>query len=149
MKTKSDYLNWAQEKLNDGYPRQVVCSMLLDLFKTNLDTDEMEAVLAVENDFSVVMLNRNLKGIELEKAGRIDEAIYEYEANIKDEFVGSHPYERLRIIYTRLHRYDDAIRVCAQFILILKMLIEKGAPYNDTQVKVKKFEEHIRKLRGK
>jgi tetratricopeptide (TPR) repeat protein len=59
---------------------------------------------------------RNLLGIELEKAGRTNEAIPLYEQNIKENFVGSHPYERLVIIYRSMGRYDDEIRVIEKAI---------------------------------
>jgi|SRR6266545_148047 len=60
--------------------------------------------------------DRNLKGIALEKEGNVDAAIALYEANITAQFPGTHPYERLRIIYTKQKRWDDAIRVCRAYI---------------------------------
>ncbi len=53
----------------------------------------------------------NLQGKELEKQGKIDEAIILYERNVANGFDGSHPYKRLSIIYRKLKRYDDEIRV--------------------------------------
>src|ERR1700722_8392335 len=61
-------------------------------------------------------VDRNLKGIELEKKGHTAPAVRLYEANIADQFDGSHPYERLRILYARQHRWADAIRVCEAYI---------------------------------
>jgi len=54
---------------------------------------------------------RNLIGIELEEAGRIDEAILIYEQNVKGNFEGSHPYTRLAIIYRKRKQIDDEIRI--------------------------------------
>lgn len=53
-----------------------------------------------EKDFNR-QVNRNLKAIELEKAGNVKEAIKLYEMNIKENFEGNHPYDRLAIIYRR------------------------------------------------
>jgi len=61
----------------------------------------------IENNW----VNRNLKGIKLEKEGKIDKAIKLYEKNIEEEFDGSHPYERLAIIYKKKGLFDDEIRI--------------------------------------
>ncbi len=45
---------------------------------------------------------RNLQGLELERAGRIAEAIELYEQNIAEGFEGDWPYGRLVAIYERL-----------------------------------------------
>src|SRR5690606_22594299 len=47
-----------------------------------------------------------------EKVGQTDEAIALYEANLRDEFSGTHPYERLRILYAERKDWDNAVRVC-------------------------------------
>jgi len=54
---------------------------------------------------------RNLTGNELEKAGRVDEAIPLYEQNVKENFIGGHPYKRLAVIYRSRKQYDDEIRI--------------------------------------
>lgn len=54
---------------------------------------------------------RNLIGIELEKAGKVDEAIPLYEQNVQENFIGGHPYKRLAIIYRLRKQYDDEIRI--------------------------------------
>lgn len=54
---------------------------------------------------------RNLIGIELEKAGRVDEAIPLYEQNVRENFIGEHPYKRLAIIYRSRKQFDDEIRI--------------------------------------
>ena len=60
------------------------------------------------------MMEQNFKGMGKEVA-HLEEAISIYEANIADEFEGSYPYERLRIIYAEQKRYVDAIRVCEAY----------------------------------
>lgn len=39
-----------------------------------------------------------------------------YEANIQDGFDGSHPYDRLRILYKRKKDFASAIKVCEAFL---------------------------------
>lgn len=63
-----------------------------------------------------VMVGRNLKGQELERAGQVDEAIVLYEANLRDQFDDAYPYDRLRIIYTRRQDYRNAIRACRAYL---------------------------------
>ena len=62
-------------------------------------------------------VDRNLLGVELERANRIDEAIQCYQANVRDGFEGSHPYNRLAIIF---RRHNDS----ASEIAVLKRAVE-------------------------
>lgn len=64
------------------------------------------------------LIERNNKAIEREKAGDIEEAIFLYEVSVADAFIGSHPYDRLRILYTRAKQYDEAIRVCRAYLAL-------------------------------
>lgn len=84
-------------------------------------------------------VDRNLKGIELERAGDIDGAILLYEANLADGFDGDHPYDRLRVIYTRRKDLPRALVVCE---LAAKRLVRQ--PH-----KAARFREHAEKLRKK
>ena len=63
-------------------------------------------------------VKRNLKGKELEKSGNTDEAIKLYEQNIKEGFIGAHPYNRLAIIYRKRSQFDDEISVLKKAIEI-------------------------------
>lgn len=95
------------------------------------------------------LYQQNTRGIELEQAGRVDEAIKFYERSVADWFGGNHPYDRLRIIYTRREQYDDAIRVCRAFVQMAETLIELGAKRPDLKPKREKFLEWIAKLEKK
>ena len=64
----------------------------------------------------MVMATRNLKGRQLEKQGRLYDAMVLYELNVADGMQGSHPYDRLRIIYTHQKRYEDAAWVCQAYL---------------------------------
>ncbi len=80
------------------------------------DVEEMEAFSKVMKSIEDTVVDRNLNGIELEKKGHEDQAIALYEANISDRFDGSHPYNRLRILYKDRGDYANAIRACEAYI---------------------------------
>ncbi len=84
-----------------------------------------------------LMSKRNEKAQQLERDGQIERAIPLYEANVKDRFNGTLPYDRLRIIYTRQKRYADATRVCQSY---LKLSNRPGQ-------NKKRFKEYLKKLR--
>lgn len=72
----------------------------------------MDAANKIQHTF----VSRNLDRIQFERDGEDNKAIQLYEDNIQDRFVGSHPYERLRIISTIMKRHKDVVRVCQSYI---------------------------------
>jgi hypothetical protein len=50
------------------------------------------------------------------QSGDLEEAIRLYEASVAEEFVGSHPYERLSSLHDRRHDYEAALRVSETFL---------------------------------
>jgi hypothetical protein len=64
------------------------------------------------------MDQRNKQGQAYEQAGEPERAIPLYEANVTEQFFGTFPYDRLRIIYTRQNRFKDAIRVCEAYLAL-------------------------------
>ena len=74
------------------------------------------------NNFDV-WLDRNLQGIELEKCGQEQSAIRLYELNVADNCEGSHPYDRLAILYRKQKRYDEEIRVLEHAIYVFENLV--------------------------
>ena len=93
-----------------------------------------------------VMVDRNLNGKTLEAACEVDKAIALYEENVLDLFDGDHPYNRLRVIYTKRKQFAEAIRVCRIFVKIADMLIEEGSGRSDLNPKRDKFISCIEKL---
>lgn len=93
-----------------------------------------------------IMLDRNLKGKNLERRGAVDDAIKLYEANVADKFSGDFPYQRLRVIYTDQKRYADAIRVCEAFVLMANMLLNAGTSRTDLLPKRVRFLAYIEPL---
>ena len=89
-------------------------------------------------------VERNLRGIELKKAGKVEEAIELYEQNIKENFIGSHPYDELAIIYRKQKRIDDEIRVLEKAILVFENFNIKWLL---NRLKLKKFRDRLEKAR--
>jgi len=107
--------DWVQAQLTSGKPRG---PLYLALLRAPISDDmaELDALSAARDSLGDVLVDRNTEGITAEKRGDQVRAIALYEANVADQFDGSHPYERLRIIYAGLERYPDAIRVCEAYL---------------------------------
>ncbi len=86
------------------------------------------------------LTERNNQGIDLEKKGKIEEAIFAYEVSINDAFFGTHPYNRLRIIYSKRQWYKDAIRVCKIYLALPDREHGQDKPH---------FRHHLEKLQKK
>ncbi len=68
---------------------------------------------------------RNNKGIVFETKGNIDDAIKIYEENIEVGYTAIHSFARLMVIYRKLKKYDDEIRVINKAIEIFTRENEK------------------------
>jgi len=97
----------------------------------------------IENNW----VNRNLKGIELEKEGKIDKAMKLYEKNIEEEFDGSHPYTRLAIIYSKKGLLDDEIRVLKKAVWVFDNVVYKER--GDRSQTLDKFKKRLEKANKK
>ena len=88
---------------------------------------------------------RNLLGHDLEKAGRVDEAIKLYEQNINENFEGNHPYDRLAIIYRKRGQHEEEIRVLEKAVWVFKNVVleERG----DRDPKLEKFYQRLEKAK--
>ncbi len=135
-KSQTDFLQWAYEQMAAGVPRQLVCDELI-YGKVESPLDRQGRSEA-EHELSGVMVDRNLLGQALEKVGRGDEAIALYEANVVDQFNGSHPYERLRIIYEKRNDVAKALRVCRIYVALATREVD--------QKKRKEFEKNVERL---
>ena len=93
-----------------------------------------------QEELQHIMVNRNNRGRQLEQKGNIGKAIQLYETNIQDRFNGTHPYNRLRIIYTKQQHYQDAIRVCRAYLAL---------PNRETGQDKAHFKHHLQKLQAK
>jgi len=79
----------------------------------------------------------------------IEVAIRLYETSVAEEFVGSHPYERLASLHERRHDYEEALRVSEAFLrLAASGKMPRGAQRSADR-KRPRFEariEHYRRL---
>jgi len=90
-------------------------------------------------------VDRNLKGKELEKEGKIDKAIKLYEKNVSEDFDGNFPYDRLAIIYHKRNMIDNEIRVLEHGIEVFSKLL-LTSPRTDILPKLNKFKRRLEKL---
>lgn len=82
-----------------------------------LDEEERERIGTEEDplrNFETAM-RRNEEAERAVHNGDPERAIQLYEMSIAEEFVGSHPYERLASIYEGRHEPAEALRVCEAF----------------------------------
>lgn len=90
-------------------------------------------------------VKRNLKGIGLEKAKKVDDAIKLYEENVKENFEGSHPYNRLAIIYRKRKEIDNEIKVLEKAVWVFENIVYKGR--SDRLPKLVKFKKRLEKAK--
>lgn len=117
---------------------------MFSFFKNN--KNKAEKTNKIDTNIPTDPVDRNLKGKELEKIGQVDRAIKFYEENVKDEFEGSFPYDRLAIIYRKRKQYKDEIRVLNKAI----STFEKESitsKRQDIQPKLVKFRERLGKAK--
>lgn len=107
---------WGKALAERGEPKGSIYKRAQELQGQTRDPHEMEAFMALTNAIEDTWVDRNLKGKDYEKAGDDGKAIRLYEANVKDGFDGSHPYERLRVLYAERGRDKDVRRVCETYI---------------------------------
>ena len=62
---------------------------------------------------------RNLEGLELERAGRVDEAVVLYQQNLAEGFEGDWPYGRLVAILERRGELEAAVAVLERGVEVL------------------------------
>ena len=90
---------------------------------------------------------RNLAGLELEAAGRTDEAIILYEQNIAEAFEGDWPYGRLVAYYERIEAFDDARRVLEMGIAAMTGSRRRSAA--DRRGVIRAFRGRLKLLRSR
>jgi tetratricopeptide (TPR) repeat protein len=97
---------------------------------------------AEDRDTLVEQTRRNLDGMELERAGRMDLAIELYEQNLEDGFEGDWPYGRLVAFYEREGRLDEAERVLNRAIEVFKASRRRSA--EDRRATLQAFRGRLR-----
>lgn len=79
----------------------------------------------------------------LEKEGETLQAIVIYEGMLKDNFDGSRPYDRLAVLYKKLKRPDDVIRVLEKAVYVFENIVHKERA--DRVRKLEKYKDKLKK----
>ncbi|KKN28273.1 hypothetical protein LCGC14_0856050 [marine sediment metagenome] len=82
-------------------------------------------------------VQRNSMGKQLEKDGKILEAMVLYEANIYENFEGYFPYNRLAILYRKKKLWVEEIRVLEKAVFVFNSISLKDK--KEVQAKLKEF----------
>jgi tetratricopeptide (TPR) repeat protein len=96
--TKGARLKVLRDDINEGLGARISFEEIRTLM------DEQQSIFSE-------MANRNILGKDLEKSGRVEEAIRIYEENVAEDYDTPFPYERLAILYHKQKKYDNEIRV--------------------------------------
>ncbi|MBB6050900.1 hypothetical protein [Armatimonas rosea] len=120
--TVAQLLSWAEAQVARGVPRQAICQEWLQQHRCAGTPDLKSIYEQAERQLFGEMVARDLRGSELEKMRRTDEAIAEYEAIVADGFLGAHPYERLQALYLARGDYDSALRVSQARVRTLSLI---------------------------
>ncbi|WP_405130554.1 hypothetical protein MHB43_23800 [Paenibacillus sp. FSL H8-0317] len=94
-----------------------------------------------------LQVERNSRGKNYEKEGQTDKAIKLYETNVNEGFEGNFPYDRLCIIYNKMERYADVIRVLERAVYIFENEVYKDR--GDRLPKLEKFKKQLEKSNKK
>jgi tetratricopeptide (TPR) repeat protein len=95
--------------------------------------------ITIVNQIRTVAKNNN-KGIEFERIGETAKAIQIYEENILSGYPATRSYDRLIILYKRLKRYDDEIRIIKKAIEVFSKENEyrfEKAFYNSSDITIR------------
>ena len=92
-------------------------------------------------------MQRNEEAERAVEGGDTERAIKLYEISVREEFVGSHPYERLASVYESRHNPTEALRVCEAFTkLAASGKMPRGAQRSADR-KLPEFEARIQRYR--
>lgn len=90
--------------MTKGARLKVLRDAIHDGSNNNVPFKGFESFLDEQQNIFSEMATRNLLGKELEKTGKVEEAIRIYEENVAEEYDTPFPYERLAILYHKLKK---------------------------------------------
>ncbi len=129
---QADALDTLADELGPDEPAPALClgerTGADDLESGAHDSPDAHAFVSRSDDFASAV-ERNVRGEALEKQGAEDEAIQLYEVNAREGFDGTHPYDRLAIIWRRRKEYDREIAVVERAIAVFQQ-----QPYSEALV---------------
>lgn len=88
---------------------------------------------------------RNLEGLELERAGRVEDALTLYQRNIDDSFEGDWPYGRLVATYEKRGELERAVAVLERAIEVFSA--SKRRTPTDRRSTINAFKGRLRLVR--
>lgn len=148
MKTKKELVRWAEDQISKGTPRQIIIDQLMEMVDKSFgDPFQMRACLDAASEVGQILGTRNSIAKQQEAEGNFEQAIHLYELNVSDKFPGDYTYDRLRIIYSKLGRKEDARRVCKAFIDMAQYYVDRGSKRGDLHTKILKFKKYLEKLK--
>lgn len=93
-------------------------------------------------------LERNFAAMEAEQRGEVDRAISLYELSVSEEFVDSHPYERLANLYEQRRNYRESVRVLEAYLRLARSgTLPRGAQRSADR-RMKDIEARVVRYRG-
>jgi hypothetical protein len=84
-----------------------------------------------------------IMGKQFEKEGQIEEACACYEGCVRGKFDGNGPYDRLIILYNKLDRPEDVLRIIKKAISVFEKVVVQGRSDGP-----KKLEKYVAKLKS-
>ena len=92
-------------------------------------------------------MQRNEEAERAEQNGDPERAIALYERSVSENFVNSHPYERLISVYERRRDHASALRVCEAYLILARSgTLPKGAQRRADR-KLPEFEAKAQRLK--
>ncbi len=85
-------------------------------------------------------------GKKFEKEDELEKACACYEGCVKNRFNGNGPYDRLIILYRKLDRPDDVLRIVKRAINIFEKVAKQGR--SDGAKKLEKYQIQLEKITG-
>ena len=89
-------------------------------------------------------VDKNFLGKEFEKSGEFEKAIACYEGCIQNNFDGTFPYDRLAVIYRKLGRSEDEIRVLKRAFTVYSEGAASGQGRSNE--KAQRYADRLQKL---
>ena len=111
-------MDWAHQMVDRGVGRGEIHAYLHKTAERVAQESKGQAFAAeravsyAAMQFEDEMIKYDSRARELERTDQIEEAIVLYETSLAEDWPWPDPYERLRIIYTKQKKYEDALRVC-------------------------------------
>jgi len=86
-------------------------------------------------------LDKNMMGMEFEKEKELEKACACYEGCVRSGFNGNQPYDRLIVLYRKLDRPKDVLRVVKKAVAVFEKVARQGR--SDGPAKLKKYEAQL------